>query len=153
MQFFAQSVNIPGLTVSPTSQPTMFITAPVPGDRLVYEQLKVSFLLDEPLLTWSSIVDWIKGISFPENFGQYANLPKQQQIQIAAAMKQNKAQYSDVKLTVMTNKNNPILSISFTDVFPIGLSGFTLDNTENAQSIKTAEATFWFTNYDYNRVV
>jgi hypothetical protein len=147
IQFFLQEVNIPGITTNPTQQPTPFIDAPVPADKMVYERLDMTFLLDEPLWAWTSVNDWLKGLTFPESFDQYKNLTLQQRLQTQNA----KPQYSDAILTVFTNKNNPIIQLNFIDVFPVTLSSITLSTKAPATDVLTASASFAFTNYTIQR--
>lgn len=148
IQFFCSSVNLPGLSTNPTKQPTPFIDGPVPGDKLTYDPLTITFLLDEPLWAWSSINDWIKGYAFPENFDQYKQLSLQQRLQT----NNSKPQYSDAILMIMSNKNNPILEVHFKDLFPTSLSGVEFDNKLSAENIMSARASFVFTNYSIKRL-
>jgi hypothetical protein len=149
IQFFVQTVNAPGIMTSPAMQPTPFITAPVPADKMQYEQLNLSCLLDEPMWSWTSVNDWLKGITFPENFEQYQNLRMQQRLQT----QNKKPQYSDCQLTVFTNKNNPIMNLYFKDVFPVSLSGIQFSTKTPATEVLTFDASFAFTNYDIVRAV
>jgi hypothetical protein len=149
IQFFCQEVNIPGIMTNPAKQDTPFVTAPLPADHMTYEYFSMTFVVDEALWSWTSVQDWLKGIAIPESFQQYKDLSIQQRLQ----MRTKQPQYSDAILTVFSNKNNPILSVQFTDMFPINLSGIQFSTRVDAATIITARATFGFTNYDINRQV
>lgn len=149
VQFFVQDVNIPGIRVTPDKQVTPFVDAPLPGNKAVYESLIMTFAVDEALWSYTSVQDWLKGIGIPESFQEYKNLSMQKRLQMAS----KQPQYSDGILTVFTNKNNPILTISFTQLFPVSLSGIQLSTKVDASTIITATAEFRFTMMQINRQV
>jgi hypothetical protein len=149
VQFFVQAVNIPGISTTPAVQQTPFIDAPVPGEKMRYDSFRMTFLVDEPMWSWTSVNDWLKGVTFPDNFQQYKNLSMQQRLQVA----NKKPQYSDGILTILTNKNNPILTINFVDMFPTSLSSIEMSTKDDASIIITATAEFAFTNYNISRQV
>lgn len=149
ISFFLQEVNIPGINVPALTQDTPFVNAPIPGNKLTYEALTMTFAVDEGLWTWTSVSDWLKGIGIPESFQEYKNLSLQQRLQMASA----KPQYSDGTLAILSNKNNPILTINFTDLFPESLSGIQLSTKVDATTIITATASFRFTMMQINRNV
>lgn len=149
IQFFLQEVNIPGIRVNPDTQVTPFVDAPIPGNKTNYEPLIMTFAVDEALWTYTSVQDWLKGIGIPENFQEYKNLSLQKRLQMASTQ----PQYSDGILTIFTNKNNPILSVSFTQMFPTTLSGIQLSTKIDATKIITATAEFRFTMMQINRQV
>lgn len=150
LTYFCTKANIPGITSGEATQTTPFIDAPIPGDKMVYDTFDVHFLIDEPLYSWTTIQDWIKGFTFPENFDQYKNLSMQQKIQMG--YKGNKAQYSDALMTIMSNKNNAILQVKFVDVFPVSLGSIQFDTSQSALDVITAQVSFKFTNYDILRL-
>jgi len=147
IQFFVTSVNIPGMSTHDVSQDTPFRNAPTPGNKMEYDALAIEFLVDEQLRSWSSIRDWMSGIAFPESFDQYKALSLQTRIQTFGG----KPQYSDASLTIYSNKNNAILKLAFSDVFPTILSGIQLSTADTALEVKKASAQFKFLNYDIIR--
>ena len=62
----------------------------------------------------------------------------------------DKALYSDAYLMVLSNKNNPIVEISFHDIFPISLGA--LEFTQSVTDIEymTATAEFAYEIYEIN---
>ena len=138
------------MTLGEAVQQNPLIDVPVAGDKIVYDNLEVSFLVDEDLYAWTTIVDWMKGLGFPETSDQYKNLPLQQRIQLGATAA-NGGQYSDAMITVYTNKNNPILQVKFVDLFPINIGSLNFSTAESAEAIMTATVTFRFMNYSILR--
>jgi hypothetical protein len=148
LTYFCKRVNIPGIAFGSAAQPNPFIDAPIPGDKMVYGTLDVTFLIDEPLYAWTTVQDWIKGMSFPDSFDQYKNLNLQQKLQLRGA----KPQYSDAILTILTNKNNPVVTVQFKDVFPVSIGSLDYDTSLSATSIIYGTVSFKFTNYEISRV-
>lgn len=146
VQFFLQEFYIPGINVPAQTQDTPFVNAPIPGNKLTYEAIIMTFAVDEALMSYTSLQDWLMGIGIPESFQEYKGLSLQQRLQMRSA----KPQYSDMTFTVLTNKNNPIMSFQFTDVFPESLSGLQMSTKVDASTIITATASFRFTSMDAN---
>jgi hypothetical protein len=151
MTFFCTSVNIPGLSIDALPQTTTFIDLHVPGNKLSYDDLEIKFLVDEDYRSWLSVHDWIRGMSFPENFEEYRNL-KFQRRSMPLSPVADKPQYSDASLTIYTNRNNPNLSIKFIDCFPTSLSSIKFDVENNADNIIVGNASFNFSYYMVERV-
>jgi hypothetical protein len=147
MTYFCTKINLPGITFGEAVQQNPLIDAPIPGDKMVYDALEIDFLIDEALLSWTTIQDWIKGMAFPENTDQYKNLNLQQSLQL----RNKQPQYSDATLTILTNKNNPIVTVQFSQLFPISINSLQFDTAVDASTILTGKAAFKFTNYDISR--
>ena len=54
----------------------------------------------------------------------------------------DKAFFSDATLTILSNKNNPVVEVRFEDVFPVALSG--LEYTQNVTDVEYLTATIDF---------
>lgn len=147
--FFCQSVNLPGLGVSPTQQTTPFVDAYIPGDKVSYDPLNISFLVDEDYRSWFDIHDWLRGLAFPENFEQYKQMQNYSRFQQKET--KGKPQYSDATLTLYTNQNNPNLRIKFIDCFPESLSGIDFSTQSSAENVLTATASFRYSYFTYER--
>lgn len=165
LTFFCIGANIPGLSFSTSLQPTPFSDAHVPGDKIQYEDLVISFLIDEDYKSWTSIHDWIRSATFPKTYQEYReakinqppNLQKTRLREIngvndRASVTMGKPQYSDAALTVYTNKNNPNVRFKIFDCFPYELDGIDLDTQVDAHKIITGTAKFKFWGYDIDRL-
>lgn len=148
MQYFCQSVTVPGISLSEAIQPTPFIDVYAPGEKAIYDLLTVTFLVDEELKSWLEIHDWIRAMTFPEKYEEYTQLGR-------LARKQGnieKPQYSDGVLTLLSSANNPTYRFKFYDLFPISLSTFVVNSQDTPENIITADVTFRFTYYDVEKV-
>ena len=102
----------------------------------------------------------MKGIGFPtdrQEFRTYrdvtSNTPaggKEPSIDLVGSATPDRALYSDAYLMVLSNKNNPIVEISFHDIFPISLGA--LEFTQSVTDIEymTATAEFAYEIYEIN---
>jgi hypothetical protein len=139
-QFFCQSVTVPGVDTQSILQSTSYSDLPIPGDKLVYEPITINFLIDEELNSWFDIYDWMRGIAFPKNNEEYKNLKHQSRYS-----EQTKyPQYADAELITLSANNNAKMKFHFVDLFPVSLSGFTMDIRLSSENTLTAQAVFKF---------
>ena len=80
-------------------------------------------------------------IGFPESRSQFKNWKTESSTAHASATSAQ-ALYSDAVLTILSNKNNPIVQVMFKDVFPLTLSG--IDYTQEATDVEYIQATATF---------
>ena len=154
MTYFCQSANFPGVSVSEIVRSTPFVDLYIAGEKLVYDTFNVTFLVDEEMRDWTEIHDWLRGMAFPTDFKEYMNLSRQSNqgyTRSTFGIKDN-ATYSSATLTLYSNKNNPNFRIKFVDMFPISLSTVIFNTQDSAENIITADASFRFSYYDYDRL-
>ena len=60
--FFSNQVNIPGINLGVTEQPTYLTDIPIPGDKIEFNDLNLRFLVDEDLENYLEIQHWIRGL-------------------------------------------------------------------------------------------
>ena len=76
VDFLCQSANIPQISMGTAVQPTYLKDIAVPGDKVLYDDLNVRFLVDEKMENYLSIYKWMTGLGYPENAGQFDQLRK-----------------------------------------------------------------------------
>jgi len=143
--FFCQQANLPGITLGDPTFSTPFSTQPLPGDTLSYEPLQVQFLIDEEMLNYNIIYNWIISLGFPESYSQYTTLLAGDNVQYGELAKN----YSDGVLQILDSNNNPIRSVTFYDLFPTSLETITFASTNNDVSYVVGSATFKFGHYKF----
>lgn len=146
--YFCQSANLPGVSLSEVPRPTPFIDLFVPGEKMLYDTLNITFLVDEDLASWLRIHDWIRGMTFPVEFQEYSDLAKQSTHSAIRRVNKLPPQYSDATLTLFTNKNNPNVRVLFKDLFPVTVDSIQFSATDSADNILTASASFRFSYYN-----
>ena len=155
--FFCQSVNIPGVSMTPTQFATPFTDLPLPGDKIQYDEFRISFLVDEDYKSWQSLYDWITAMTFPENFGQYRNLSQLKRNAISLNLPSSELldqlpQYSDAILTINTNKNNPNIRFKFKDLFPISVGAIDLSEEFTPENTMICDALFRYSYFTLERL-
>ena len=150
--YFCQTANFPGVSLTEIPRQTPFVDLYVPGEKIVYDTFNITFLVDEDLRSWTEIHDWIRGITFPTDFKEYLDLQRMDKSPYMRASFNNKPQYSNGILTLYTNKNNPNFRVKFVDLFPTSLSTILFSSQDSAENIVTADATFRFSYYEYERI-
>lgn len=140
LTYFCQSFEIPGISTTETVRNTPFVDLYSYGDKIKYQPLNLTFLVDEDLRGWLEIHNWLTGLAFPKNFEQYRHLIKEN--------RDYGGTVSDAIMTVMSNKNTPNIRISFRDCFPTTLSSLQFDYTADANSIMKASAAFRYNYFD-----
>ena len=151
VEFFTVSANLPGISAGTVTQATPFKDIPLMGEKMEYENLSISFIVDEYLENYISLHNWMIGYGFPKDREQFrtfrdvtSNTPADggiPSVDIIGSATPDKAMYSDAFLQILSNKNNPILEVSFENAFPISLSAlnFTQTATDVEYMIATAE--------------
>jgi len=164
VEFFCTSVNIPGIQLGETLQPTPLKSIPIPGDKLSYSALNVSFLVDENLENYREIHGWLTGLGFPRNHTQFETLVNAgtDRFPTSNATAKNRdagrtqdqgydvgAYYSDATLTVLSSKNNPVLEVRFRDLYPTSLTGLSYDQQAGDTSYLTGDVSFSYLIYEF----
>ena len=65
VNYFCQSANIPGISIGQIDLPTPTSTGYMSGDEVSFEELTISFVIDENMKNWLSIYDWIIALGVP----------------------------------------------------------------------------------------
>lgn len=130
LTYFCQNVSLPGAGLSEIIRNTPFVDLYVPGEKLVYEPIDITFLVDEDLRTWLEIYDWMVGLTFPEDFNQYRRMLKEKS--------DFGGTVSDATLTILTNKNQTNIRVKFKDCFPTSLGALPFDSTSDANQVMTS---------------
>jgi len=161
VEFFVQTANIPAITLGETSIETPLKEIPIPGDKIRYSSLDISFLVDENLNNYKEIHDWITGLGFPEDHKQFKNLlttgsdrfPGTTSSTAATGTSISQATsdggtYSDAILTVLNSKNIAKTEIRFQNVYPTSLGGLSYDIKSGDVEYITVNASFNYMYYD-----
>ena len=144
INFFIQTVNIPGLSLQEIDVNNPLIRVPYAGDHLMYDELDISFRVDEDLQNYMEMHQWIRSLG-KRSFQEYATIKNQPKYSGLGL-------YSDIILTILKSNKNPNYSIVFQDAFPISLSGIVFNTTMEDVSYLEASAKFRYTTYDITKV-
>ena len=146
VEFFTTAANVPGISSSDVLMETPFKQIPMMGTNLTYENLSINFLVDEYLENYKSLHDWLIAIGFPKNKEQFStfrgntsNSPiitsgTSQDIGDVQPSTSARGMFSDATLTILSNKNNPIVEIRFQDIYPLNIGA--LEFNQNATDVE-----------------
>ena len=160
VEFFTTQANIPGINLGESILPTPFKAIPVQGDDLTFDNLEISFIVDEKLENYRELHQWLVGIGFPKARTQFSSFRKDESTTFPTAESVKgdvtksgvptgvQAMYGDATLTIMTSKNNPIIEVRFSDLYPVSLSGLAFNQQETDVTYLTATATFTYKLYE-----
>ena len=126
-------VNAPDISTGFAIMPTPFMDQAFAPDKLEYGNINISFKVDENLQNYAEMLNWIKGITFPNGFNQYAT---------ASRAQDGDGIYSDGSLILLTNSGNPGIEYKIKDMFPIALSGLRVNSQEDSVDYISADVTF-----------
>lgn len=149
MNYFAQSVSIPAISMNAIETPTPFAWIPRPGDRLTYEPLSVTFKVDEDLKNYFEIQKWLVGLGHPDSLDQTRKLSED--IRNSSVGKRpigtSTTFVSDAVLSVLTSAKNLNVNIFFYDCFPISLTELAFTSTNTTIDYLEATAVFKYRKY------
>ena len=75
--FFCNQANIPSLDLGIATQPSYLKDIDVPGDKIQFGDLTLRFLVDEDLVNYMEIQNWIRGLGYPETLQEFDKLEKE----------------------------------------------------------------------------
>ena len=169
VEYFTVSANVPGINLGETTLQSRFKDIPMLGDVLTYEDLTITFIVDEYLENYLQLHEWLTGIGFPKNTKQFRdfrqttsnsptttvggrtlpdNASAGSDIGDPRPTTAERGMFGDATLTLPTNKNNPAVEVRFQDLFPVSLGA--LNYTQNATDVEyiTVDATFKYKLYE-----
>ena len=158
VQFFTTAANIPDISLGEAVIPTPFKNIPLMGDKLTYGNLEVSFIVDEFLENYITIHNWLIGIGFPKSRTQFSSFrsdtsnnptsAKTVSPDTVGAATPDRGMYSDATLTILSNKNNPLVEVRYSDIFPVSLSALSYSQDATDVTYQTAEISFRYKLYE-----
>ena len=141
--------------------PTGLKDIPIPGEKVSYQDLAISFLVDENLNNYKEIHDWIIALGFPQNHTQFADLQAvgadrypgttsgavvpitNTPVPLAEG-----GTYSDATLTVLNSKNIAVTEIRFNNIFPTSLGSLSYDVQASDVNYLQASVDFSYMYYE-----
>ena len=161
VEFNSVGCNLPGINMGDAIFPTPFKQIPMMGDTITFENLTLQFIIDEYLENYITAHNWMTAIGFPKNRKQFSdfrsvtsNTP-QQPLGISRDIRDTQpatpanSLFSDATLTILSNKNNPIVNVLFRDIYPVSLSALDFTQTATDVDYQTATIDFSYQLYEF----
>ena len=131
-EFTIQTMILPDVSVEEAPLNFKQINVGRAGDKINFGTFEISYLIDEDLLNYKEIFDWMK-----------AN------VETKHSTTTSSDHYRDLTLTVMNSANNVTKQIKFVDAYPTSLSSLPFDITTTDVEYLTAVATFQYSYYEF----
>lgn len=129
IEYTAQSANIPGISMGTPQIPTnKWLDYYVIGDKLIYNDLNIGFMLDENLKSFRELRDWL-----------YAVMSTKEVISIPRA---------DIDILLLTNNSNQNLILRISGAFPYMMSDVNMSYQMDENFPVTVDVTFKFVEYE-----
>jgi len=144
LRYFGLAVALPSVSTTSVTVETPFSATHRHGDKLVYEPLRVTAIIDEDIRVWEETYNWLVALTFPESFKQYYYYNDRARKTSA---------YHDGTLTINNNANIQNIRILFLDCHPISISGISFDTRSvDASAPMTCDIIFQYDRYEITRL-
>ena len=161
--WFCTAANVPGITLGEAQYPTPMSDMFVVGDKLTFETLNITFLVDEELQNYRELWDWIVGIGSPVNHSQWETTLSKGDGAIRSfatpdadprtkSTYEESNLYSDATLIVYNSKNTAKVNVQFKNMFPTSLSALEYSQELTDVEYLKASATFRYLYYEFETV-
>ena len=158
--WFCTAANVPGVTLGEAMYPTPMQDTFITGDKLTFETLNITFLVDEELQNYRELWDWITGIGFPVKHSEWETALSKGEgatrtFGTSDADPRTKTTfeesqlYSDATLIVYNSKNIPKVDVKFKNMFPTSLSSLEYSQELTDVEYLKASATFRYLYYEF----
>ena len=136
LEYFAQSVNHPSVSVAAADLQYKRVNLHMAGDKLTFNELTATIILDENLSAYSEMYDWMKRLVESPNqnrtFGEDGDY--------STAV--------DITLSVLSSKNNAVKQIRYIDCIPTDLGDINFQATTQDIQMLTFPISFRFSYFE-----
>ena len=144
VDFFSNSARIPEISLGTANQPSYLKDVDIPGDKLTFGDFSLRFMVDEDLVNYMKIHNWMTGLGYPESTKEFKDLTTDPNTS-ARALDQ---QFSDGSLHILNSNFRDVAIVKFRDLFPVYLTSLEFEASDTDIQYFTAEVTFKYTIYD-----
>lgn len=127
LEYFITTCSLPTLSLAEAEAGFRNYQGFVPGDKITYDALDLTFMVDEDMNNYVEVFDWIQ----------------------SNAKDQLSAKH-DIILSILSSHNNVNKQIKFVNAIPVSLSG--VEFSTQATSIEYLQSTVSF-RYDYFEII
>ena len=150
--FTCQSANLPSLALGYTTQPTPFLDIPHVGDKNVFGDFTIRFIITEDMSNYIELYEWLVALGFPNDYNQYRNFSGERLSRFPFVKDSRGAPiavaYSDATLTILDSNNVPKTNINFKDAFPVAVEALDFDITSSSVEYFIGIASFKYKLFD-----
>ena len=137
LEFFAQSVQHPDLTLIPSElQYRKVRNIPLPGGTLDYGELTANIILDEDMNAYTEMHDWMRRLIDAPLKGP---LDRDDSTVPSTA---------DITLTILNSHNNKVKSIRYNEAVPVNIGAISFEATASGTEFITFPVSFRYTIFE-----
>lgn len=136
IQFFAQSVDHPSVSINAVDVPFKRANIHMAGDKLTFGPLTINAIIDEDINTYTEMFDWLKRLVEQNNKTQY-NLTSDEYTTSV-----------DITVNILSSHNNKVKSIRYHDCVPIDIGSINFQSTTGDVQYLTFPVTFSFSYFE-----
>jgi len=141
--FFIQSVVLPSVSIGEIMSPTPFSNLQIPGDKLQFGDLTVTFRVDEDLGNYKELYNWMRSVTRTDDFNE-ADAWRNE----LTPWVENRV-YSDATLMILNSAMNPNIQVKFTDCYCSGLTDLQFNSQSMDIDYLECTATFKYRKFDF----
>ena len=161
--WFCTAATIPGIQLGEAQYATPMTDMVVTGDKLTFETLNITFIVDEELQNYRELWNWIVGIGTPVKHSQWTT----ELFKGDSAVRQFGTEdtdprtkvsyeesnlYSDSTLIVYNSKNKAKVNVQFKNMFPTSLSSLEYSQELTDVEYFKATASFRYLYYEFETI-
>ena len=167
--WFCTTANVPGITLGEAQYATPMSDMFIAGDKLTFETLNITFIVDEELQNYRELWERITGIGSPVKHTQWSDVlskgdgltttfsaigtddqldPRTSSVMQGGTSTESNL-YSDSTLIVYNSKNIPKVEVKFKNMFPTSLSSLEYSQESSDVEYFKASASFRYLYYEF----
>ena len=143
LNFFIQSITLPAISITFAEIPSPTLAIPYSLGHLNYDNLEITFKIDEDFQNYMEIHDWLRSLGQLDTALGYKTLQNNSKTT-------GDTLRSDITLIINDALKNPNYEVTFVDCFPLALGQASFQTTDDTVNYVTASAVF---KYAYFNIV
>lgn len=136
IEYFAQTITHPSVSIVPAELPYKRLNLHMAGDKLTFNELTATIILDENLSAYIEMYDWMKRLVEEPN--QTRLLQGSNEFPTAV----------DITVSVLSSKNNQVKQIRYIDCIPTDLGDINFEATTQDVQYLTFPISFRFSYFE-----
>ena len=137
IEFFAQVVNHPSLSIPNVDVPFRRAPVSLPGDTASFSELSVDVIIDEEMKVYEELYNWMTSM-----------LSYKMQPELANSRRPDYKLNYDMTLSILTSQNNANRRIRYKDAFPTMLGNVAFTTTTSDIQYIVMPVTFSFSTFE-----
>jgi hypothetical protein len=130
--YFCQSASLPTVTMGEVQIPTPFMAVKNPT-KLDFDELSITFIVDEEMKNWLEIFNWMRSMTNVEDYEEF---------------KAANTHHCTANLLILNSAKAPKLNVTFEGLYPRTLSSIDFTSTLMDPEPFQCTATFAYRNYN-----